>query len=199
MATISSVSSLEGSHSRIQPTQDGNGFIRRAGNAHDRSFMNGFSKSLVATFLSAELKVRERILVWLDMSSGLRRGELAGLRWQDIQFQELAILAQRSAVDQMVGDIKTEGSKRPIPIDPYIAEDLLFWYRTTKYSGPDDYVFATDAPRAGKKRGKQPVLLSKVMSYHIQPAAKRPLITSVSAGTHSGAHTRLCYMLMAKM
>jgi len=34
-------------------------------------------------------------------------------------------------------------------------------------------VFATDAPRAGKKRGKQPVWLSKVMQYHIQPAAQR--------------------------
>lgn len=127
--------------------------------------------------LQAELKVRERILVWLDMSSGLRRGELAGLRWQDIQFQELAIMAQRSVVDQVVGNVKTEASKRPIPIDPYIAEDLLSWYRTTKYNRPEDYVFATDAPRAGKKRGKQPVWLSKVMSYHIQPAAKRLGIT----------------------
>jgi integrase len=123
--------------------------------------------------LQADLKVRERILVWLDMTSGLRRGELAGLRWQDIQFQELASMAQRSVVDQVVGNVKTEASKRPIPIDPYIAEDLLSWYRTTKYSRPEDYVFATDAPRAGKKRGKQPVWLSKVMSYHIQPSAKR--------------------------
>ena len=32
--------------------------------------------------LQAELKVRERILVWIDMTSGLRRGELAGLRWR---------------------------------------------------------------------------------------------------------------------
>ena len=77
----------------------------------------------------------------------------------------------------MVGNVKTEASKRPIPIDPYIAEDLLSWYRTTKYSRPEDYVFATDAPRAGKKRGQQPVWLSKVMSYHIQPVAKRLGIT----------------------
>ena len=65
--------------------------------------------------LQAELKVRERILVWLDMTSGLRRGELAGLRWQDIQFQELAIMAQRSVVDQVVGKVKTEASKRTDP------------------------------------------------------------------------------------
>ena len=123
--------------------------------------------------LQAELRIRERILVWLDMTLGLRRGELAGLRWEDIHFEELTIMAQRSVVDQVVGKVKTEASKRPIPIDPFIAEDLLLWYRTTKYNRPEDYVFATDAPRAGKKRGKQPVWLSKVMSYRIQPVAKR--------------------------
>jgi integrase len=123
--------------------------------------------------LQAELRVRERILVWLDMTSGLRRGELAGLRWEDVRFQDLTIMAQRSVVDQVAGSVKTESSKRPIPIDAYIAEDLLSLYRTTKYSRPEDYVFATDASRAGRKRGKQPVWLSKVMQYHIQPAAQR--------------------------
>jgi integrase len=127
--------------------------------------------------LQADLKLRERILVWLDMTSGLRRGELAGLRWEDIRFQELSIMAQRSVVDQVVGNVKTEASKRLIPIDPFIADDLLSWHRITKYNRLEDYVFATDAPRAGEKRGKQPVWLSKVMAYHIQPAAKNLGIT----------------------
>jgi len=109
----------------------------------------------------------------LQAEPGLRRGELAGLRWEDIHFHDLTIMAQRSIVDQVVGKVKTGASKRPIPIDPFIAEDLLSWYRTTKYNRPADYVFATDAPRAGKKRGKQPVWLSKIMQYHIQPAAQR--------------------------
>jgi integrase len=81
--------------------------------------------------------LRERILVWLDMTLGLRRGELAGLRWEDIRFQDLTVMARRSVVDQVVGNVKTEASKRPIPIDPFIAEDLLAWYRSTKYSVVD--------------------------------------------------------------
>jgi integrase len=137
--------------------------------------------------LQPDLRLREQILVWLDMTSGLRRGELAGLRWEDIRFQDLAIMAQRSVVDQVVGNVKTEASKRPISIDPFIAEDLLAWYRTTKYSRPEDYVFVTDASRVGKKRGKQPVWLSKVMQYHIQPAAKRLGITK-----RIGWHTSRC-------
>ena len=127
--------------------------------------------------LQAELRLRERILVWLDMTSGLRRGELAGLRWEDVRFEDLTVMARRSVVDQVVGNVKTEASKRPIPIDPFIAEDLLAWYRTTKFCRPEDYVFATDAPRAGRKRGTQPLWLCKVMSYHIQPIAKKQGIT----------------------
>lgn len=138
--------------------------------------------------LQAELGLRERILVWLDMTLGLRRGELAGLRWEDVRFEDLTVMARRSIVDQVVGNVKTEASKRPIPIDAFVAEDLLAWYRTTKYSRPEDYVFATDAPRAGKKRGKQPVWLSKVMQYHIQPAAKRVGITKRIAW-HTFRHT----------
>jgi integrase len=138
--------------------------------------------------LQAELKIRERILVWLDMTSGLRRGELAGLRWEDVRFEDLTIMAQRSLVDQVVGAVKTEASKRPIPIDPHIAEDLLVWYRVSKFTRPEDYVFATDSPRAGKKRGKQPVWLAKLMSYYIQPAAKRVGITK-RIGWHTFRHT----------
>jgi integrase len=106
--------------------------------------------------LMKELELRERVLVWLDMTTGLRRGELAGLQWWDVDFEKLIIDVVRSVVDQRVGRVKTEASKKPIPIDPYVAADLLGWYRTTKYAKPEDYVFATDAARAGRKRGKQP-------------------------------------------
>ena len=42
--------------------------------------------------LQAELRLREGILVWLDMTLGLRRGELAGLRWEDIRFEDLTVM-----------------------------------------------------------------------------------------------------------
>jgi hypothetical protein len=35
------------------------------------------------------------------------------------------------------------------------------------------WVFATDSKRAGEKRGKQPLWLSNVMGYHIQPIARK--------------------------
>jgi len=35
----------------------------------------------------AELELRERVLLFLDMATGLRRGELAGVKWQDFDLQ----------------------------------------------------------------------------------------------------------------
>jgi integrase len=120
-----------------------------------------------------ELQLRERVLVFLDMASGLRRSELAGVRWRDFDFAARDIDVQRSIVNQVVGRCKTEASQKRIPLDEYTAQDLLAWYRETPYRDPDDCVFATNSRRAGKKRGKQPLWLSTIMRYHIQPVVKR--------------------------
>jgi len=138
--------------------------------------------------LLGELRLRETVLVWVGMTTGLRRGELAGLKWSDVSFETLTINLLRSVVDQRVGKVKTEASKKPIPIDPHVAQDLLTWYQTTKYARADDYIFATDAACAGKQRGKQPVWLAKVMQYHIQPAATRAGINK-RIGWHTFRHS----------
>ncbi len=138
--------------------------------------------------LLGKLGLRERVMVWVSMTTGLRRGELAGLKWCDVSFEKLTINLVRSVVDQKIGNVKTEASKKPIPIDPYVAEDLLAWYRATKYAKSEDYVFATDAKRAGKKRGKQPLWLAKVMQYHIQPAARKAGIDK-NLAWHTFRHT----------
>lgn len=49
--------------------------------------------------------LRERVLIFLDMVTGLRRGELAGLKWGDIDFLNLQIDVNRSVVDQHVGRV----------------------------------------------------------------------------------------------
>jgi integrase len=123
--------------------------------------------------LLAALGVRERAMVFLDMPSGLRRGELAGLQWGDFDFKNLHVSVTRSLVDQHVGPVKTEASRKLMPIDKYVARDLLEWYDMSPYKNPPDYVWATDANRAGTKRGKQPVWLSTVMRDHIQPIARK--------------------------
>ena len=56
------------------------------------------------------LKIREKAMVFLDMPSGLRRGELAGLKWEDFDFTNLYVSVTRSLVDQHVGPVKSEAS-----------------------------------------------------------------------------------------
>jgi integrase len=121
----------------------------------------------------AELQLRERVLLFLDMTTGLRRGELAGLKWQDIDFESLLIDVNRSVVSQIVGRCKTEASQKPVPMDEHTAQHLLSWFQATPYRNPDDWVFASNSSRAGKKRGKQPLWLQTIMRYHIQPVVKR--------------------------
>jgi integrase len=120
----------------------------------------------------AGLQPRDRTLVLLCMVTGLRRGELAGLKWQDIDFENLQIDVNRSVVNQVVGRCKTEASQKPVPIDEYTMQDLLTWHRETPYHDPEDWVFASNSSRAGKKRGRQPMWLETVMRYHIKPVVK---------------------------
>jgi len=65
----------------------------------------------------AELQLRERVLLFLDMTTGLRRGELAGLKWQDVDFENMQIDVNRSVVSPVVGRCKTEASQKPVPMD----------------------------------------------------------------------------------
>ncbi|MGA8149778.1 MAG: site-specific integrase [Terriglobales bacterium] len=123
--------------------------------------------------LLAALGIRERAMLFLDMPSGLRRGELAGLKWEDFDFKKLHVSVTRSLVDQHVGPVKTETSRKLMPLDEFVARELLAWHAVTPYKKPSDYVWATDANRAGAKRGKQPVWLSTVMRDYIQPMARK--------------------------
>ena len=138
--------------------------------------------------LEAALPVRERVLVCLALSMGLRRGELAGLRWEDVDVEQLTLTIRRSVVDQVVGKLKTEASQRPLPMDVRIAKLLQEWHSVSKYVESQQYIFATDSNRAGGQRGKQPVSLAKIMRYHIQRVALTVGITK-KIGWHTLRHT----------
>ena len=64
--------------------------------------------------------------------TGIRRGELQGLRWRDIDLVESVL---------RVTDSKTEEGIRSIALSPALAEELWQWRRTTEYQGDDERVF----------------------------------------------------------
>jgi integrase len=72
----------------------------------------------------------------------------------------------RSIWHQVLGNCKTEASAKPLPMDGYMAEDLLRWRCQSVYTSDDDYVFASETMRG------QPYWPDNLMKRHIQPVAK---------------------------
>lgn len=114
------------------------------------------------------LPARERLMVLLDFGTGLRRGELSGLRWEDVNFEERELTPMRSIVKQHIGDLKTESSGKSIPLDEELIAELLAWRKETPYASDGDYVFASM-----KMKGKQPYWMSKIMQLYIKPVAAK--------------------------
>jgi integrase len=63
-----------------------------------------------------------RTAVILDAVSGLCVGELLGLKWLDVNFEQFELNVTRSVSRQVVTPCKTEVSRKPIPMNPEIAE-----------------------------------------------------------------------------
>jgi len=133
--------------------------------------------------LLQRLELRERILVFLDFGLGARRGELMGLRWNDIDFKGEKIFISRSIVNQHVGKVKTEASEKALPVSRSLLSDLNLWRQNTPYAKDTDYVFASPF-----KKGAQPYWLGRIMQYWIKPAAKRAGITK-NISWHTLRHT----------
>jgi integrase len=129
--------------------------------------------------LLTKLELRERTLVLLDAATGLRVSELLALRWEDVDFKTLELSVTRSIWHQVVGNCKTEASAKPVPLDSYLAEDLLQWRRVSPYPMPHDWVFASPT-----MKGKQPYWPDNLMKRYIRPVAQK-------AGIHKrvGWHT----------
>ena len=66
-------------------------------------------------------------MIELDAFTGLRRGELIGLRWQDVDFENLILHIRRSVVAMVEGAPKTEASLKDVPLDAQTAESLWAW------------------------------------------------------------------------
>jgi integrase len=102
--------------------------------------------------LLPELSQRERVMVMLDGSTGLRRGELIALRWRDIDFELMQANVTHSVWHNVEGDTKTEASRKPVPLHPLVIEELRRWKQTSLYRTDEDYLFPSV-----QKNGSQPL------------------------------------------
>jgi integrase len=129
--------------------------------------------------LLSELEDPFRTMVFLAATTGLRVSELLELKWQDINFDALEIHLIRAIVNGVVGDMKTEASRKPVPLDSALAEVLLDWRGRAPYNQDEDWVFASP-----EKLGQQPYWPDSALRRAVRPAAVRAGIVK-----HIGWHT----------
>ncbi len=134
--------------------------------------------------LIPELELREKAMVMLAGSTGLRRSELVALTWSDIDLELMQVNVRRSCVRNHFGDTKTEASRKPVPLHPSVAKTLAVWRAETPYPADDDFVFPSK-----RLHGKKPVSPDMVLKKIIRPALNRAGIEDKVIGWHSFRHS----------
>lgn len=136
--------------------------------------------------LYSELETRERAMVMMDAGSGLRRGELFALKWEDIDWKLKQAGVHRSIVHntkKRLWKCKSETSRRPVPLDDFMLEELEAWKKGTVYSRNSDWVFASPA-----SNGDWPYWPQTIMVRVVRPAAVAAKVTK-RIGWHTFRHS----------
>ncbi|MGE5113604.1 MAG: tyrosine-type recombinase/integrase [Acidobacteriaceae bacterium] len=131
----------------------------------------------------AELKDPWRTAVYVAVTTGLRVSELLGLRWADVDFTAGEIFLSRGIVRQHIGQMKSEASRKPVPLGEGLASVLTLWREHCPYNQDGDFIFGSP-----DKKGKQPYWPNAAMEDHIRPAATRAKIEK-RIGWHTLRHT----------
>jgi len=133
--------------------------------------------------LLGELADPWKTAVYVAVTTGLRVSELLALKWEDMDFTAGEIHLSRGIVRQYIGQMKTEASPKPVPLDAGLADVLLSWRGRCPYNQDADYIFASP-----DKVGSQPYWPTAGMEDHVRPAAIRAGIVK-RLGWHTLRHT----------
>lgn len=120
-----------------------------------------------------------RVAVLVAAVTGLRRSEVRGLKWKDIDLAGGWLTPTRGSVSKHVTNLKNRPSAATIPIPDALIEALWMWRDETPYRAEEDWVFASPATS-----GRSPYWFDAALSRQLRPAAKRAKIAK-----HIGWHT----------
>jgi integrase len=147
----------------------------------------------------------EALFIRVAASTGLRFGELAGLRWSDVTFDTARITVAQQFTKGAFSELKTENARRKIPIAGEIVKELRLWKLRCPRS---DYGLVFPSPeglpldgsnfhhrmwdpllkRAGVPHGRFHALRHSFASALIN-GKQSPKVVQVLLGHHSAAFT----------
>ena len=134
--------------------------------------------------LLEQLSIRDRAMVLLAESTGLRRSEMIALTWTDVNTQTLEVHVLRSCVRNRFGNTKTESSRRPVPLHPLVLAALLEWKEQSLYKTDADFLFPSI-----RRNGTQPLSPDSLLKRSIRPALTRAGILGKQIGWHNFRHS----------
>jgi len=134
--------------------------------------------------LLPQLSLRDRAMVMLAGSTGLRRSELIALTWADVDSASMEVRVVRSCFRNRFGAPKTEFSNRPVPLHPAVLATLNAWREKSPYPADTDFLFPSN-----RKHGKQPLSPDSLLTKAIRPALVRAGLKGKRIGWHNFRHS----------
>lgn len=107
----------------------------------------------VETFLSNAKKLGPQFLssALLAVTSGLRKSEILGLKWKDLDFKHKEILISKRVIQASleIEDGTKSGSlvQRKVPMGLELSKALKEWRKKSKFNEDDDFIFTTTIGR----------------------------------------------------
>lgn len=117
---------------------------------------------------------------------GLRISEALALRWSDVDWLGSRLRVQRGIVEQVVDEVKTEGSARTFNLTNELLDWLKVWKQRADFSGTEDWIFASPI-----KIGRLPYSYTGVWR-ELERAARVANIGHL--GTHAFRHTHRSWL-----
>jgi len=142
--------------------------------------------------LLSELRGPWRTAVYVAVITGLKVSELLGLKWADLDFAAGEIRLCRGIVRQYIGEMKTETSRKPVPMDAGLADVVTRWRGIAPYNQDLDYIFASPTRMVSSPIGR-------MLRYHIRPAAQRATFGTLVSGEGADVATTQSLMRHANV
>ena len=93
--------------------------------------------------LLALLREPVRTMALIGVLTGLRVGEILGLRWQDVDFKQGELRVEQAVYRGSVGSPKTRGSRRTLPLPEMLVSAMKGLAMRSLEASPQSLVFAT--------------------------------------------------------